>query len=186
MDSKKQTESITFRIDKSVLDSLRETAKKQKITPNALTGQILASYLEWDSKAVQAGWVSMPKPFLIEIMKLVDQDGMEKVISRLSGEFAKDVDLFMRGRHDLEAWISILRTRATRSGFNIIEYRDGGKLEIVIQHDMGKKWSHYFKTFYENVFYDLGVGAEFDYTENTLGIKLDIPSGTDGSRTGKP
>jgi hypothetical protein len=40
---------------------------------------------------------------------------------------------------------------------------------------MGEKWSIYFKDFYENVFYDLGVKTSFDYTENTV-IKLeDVP-----------
>ena len=30
-----------------------------------------------------------------------------------------------------------------------------------MQHDMGEKWSvEYFKAFYENVFYDLGVKTQ--------------------------
>ncbi|MDE1863227.1 MAG: hypothetical protein KGI33_09970 [Thaumarchaeota archaeon] len=173
MVEKRQTESITFRIDKQVLDSLRDAAKRQKISPNSLAGQILGSYLEWGAKAVAAGWVSMPKPFLIELMKLIDEKDMTRTIAGLSSEFGKDADLFMRGRHDLEAWLSVIRSRATRSGFNIMEYRRGDELEIVIQHDMGKKWSLYFKTFYENVFYDLGAKARFDYTENTITITLD-------------
>ena len=48
-----------------------------------------------------------------------------------------------------------------------------------MQHDMGENWSIYFKTFYENVFDDLGVKAEFDYTDKSLIIKLhDVPDHT--------
>lgn len=174
MTVKRQTESITFRIEKSILDNLREVSRKQNITPNSLAAQILGSYLEWELNAGAAGWVSIPKTFLIEFMKLVEEKDMERIVSTIAREMAKDMDLYMRGRHDVDAWLSIIRARAIRSGCNLMEYREGDKLELVIQHDMGKKWSLYYKTFYENVFYDLGIKADFDYTENTLAIKLDV------------
>ncbi|MDE1765670.1 MAG: hypothetical protein KGI27_05240 [Thaumarchaeota archaeon] len=182
MAEKRQTESITFRIEKSILDNLREVAKRQKITPNSLAGQILGSHLEWELSAAAAGWISMPKSFLVEFMKLVDEKEMERIISKLSKEMAKDMDLYMRGKHDVESWLSIIRARSARSGFELTEYGEGNTLELVIQHDMGKKWSRYFKTFYENVFYDLGIKADFDYTENTLAIKLDTAGGPVSNR----
>ena len=42
-----------------------------------------------------------------------------------------------------------------------------------MQHDMGENWSLYFKTYFQNIFHDLGVKAEFDYTDNTLVIKIE-------------
>ncbi len=42
-----------------------------------------------------------------------------------------------------------------------------------MQHNMGENWSIYFKTYFENIFHDLGVKTEFDYTDNTLVIKID-------------
>jgi hypothetical protein len=86
---------------------------------------------------------------------------------------AKDINLSMRGKHDLTSWLSLIRARSTRSGFNLTEYEDERKHELVMQHDMGENWSIYFKTFFENVFHDLGVKTEFDLTDNTLVIKID-------------
>jgi hypothetical protein len=37
---------------------------------------------------------------------------------------------------------------------------------------MGENWSIFFKTYFENVFHDLGVKTEFDLTDNTLVIKI--------------
>lgn len=173
MEEKKQTESVSLRLDSSTWNKIKGFAKKQKVSPNALVSQILDSHVEWEANAVAAGWAVMPKSFLVELFKLVDRDKVEKTISRLSVRMAKDMNLYMRGRHDLDSWLSILRARAQRSGFNLTEYEDEKTHEIVMQHDMGENWSLYFKTFYENVFHDLGVKTEFDYTGNTIVIKID-------------
>ncbi len=173
MGEKKQTESVSLRLDSNTWNKLKTFAKKQKISPNALVSQILDSHVEWELTAVSAGWAVMPKPFLVELFKLIEKDKIEKTIARLSVQMAKDMNLYMRGKHDLDSWLSILRARAQRSGCNITEYADDRTYEMVMQHDMGGNWSLYFKTFYENVFHDLGVKTQFDYTDNTLVIKID-------------
>ncbi len=173
MEGKKQTESVSLRLDSNTWNKIKVFAKKQKLSPNALVSQILDSHVEWEINAVAAGWAVMPKPFLIELFKLVEKDKVQKTIANLSVRMAKDMNLYMRGRHDVDAWLSILKARAQRSGFNLTEYEDDRTHEIVMQHDMGENWSLYFKTFYENVFHDLGAKTEFDYTDNTLVIKID-------------
>jgi hypothetical protein len=172
MEEKKQTESVSLRLDSNTWNRIKVFARKQKVSPNALVSQILDSHVEWEANAVAAGWAVMPKPFLIKLFKLIDKDKVEKTIAALSIRMAKEMNLYMRGRHSLDTWLSILRARAIRSGFNLTEYEDDRTHEIVMQHDMGENWSIYFKTFYENVFHDLGVKTEFDYTDNTLVIKM--------------
>ena len=54
----------------------------------------------------------------------------------------------------------MIRGRCERSGFNLKEFRQDDKIEACDAHDMGEKWSVYFKAFYENVFYDLGVKTQ--------------------------
>ena len=86
---------------------------------------------------------------------------------------AKDISLYMRGKHDLNSWLSVIRARCIRSEFDLTEYEDERKHEIIMQHNMGENWSIYFKTYFENIFHDLGVKSEFDYTDNTVVIKID-------------
>jgi hypothetical protein len=99
----------------------------------------------------------------------VDIDKISKIMSKLSKPMSKH----MKGKHNLHTWLSMIRGRCERSGFNLTEFRQGDNIELVMQHDMGEKWSIYFKAFYESVFYDLGVKTSFDYTENTIVIKLE-------------
>src|SRR5574340_1829336 len=166
----KQTESVSLRLDKNTWNNLKVLASKQKVSPNALVSQILDSHLDWELTATAAGWVVMPKPFLIELFKVVDSNTIEKVTTKLSSHMAKDISLYMRGKHDLNSWLSLIRARCARSEFNLTEYEDDIKHELIMQHNMGKKWSLYFKTYFQNIFHDVGAKAEFDYTDKTVGM----------------
>lgn len=170
---KKQTESVSLRLDKSTWNKLKIVSKKQKISPNSLVSQILDSYLEWELTAAAAGWVVMPKPFLVELFKVVEREKIEKTITKLSSRMAKDISLYMKGKHDLNSWLSLIRARCVRSEFDLTEYEDERKHELIMQHNMGENWSIYFKVYFENIFHDLGTKAKFDYTDNTLVIQID-------------
>jgi hypothetical protein len=170
---RRNTENITFRLEKDILDEIRNVAKRENTSPNAMVNKILESHIHWELNAPQAGWALMPKRFLIEIIKEVDNDKISNIMSKLSKTMSKEMDLYMKGKHNLDTWLSMIRGRCERSGFNLTEFRQDDNIELVMQHDMGEKWSIYFKSFYENVFYDLGVKTSFDYTENTLVIKLE-------------
>jgi hypothetical protein len=154
------------------VDKLKRIAAKKKITTNALVSQILESFLEWEMSAVEAGWIVMPKPFLIDFLKELEDKTITDIVSKQSKNIAKDIAHHMKGKHDLEEWLSIIRARSKRSGFNLTEHQRNNDLVIIMQHDMGKKWSVYFKTFYESIFHDLGVKTNFDYTDNSIIMKL--------------
>lgn len=171
--SKKQTETVSLQLDRNTWDGIKTFAKKQKVSPNALVSQILDSHVEWELNVVPAGWAIIPKPFLVELFKLIEKDKIENTIASLFTRMVKDMDHYMTGKHDLDSWLSILKARAQRSGCSLTEYEDAKTHTIVMRHDMGENWSLYFKTFYQNVFNDLGVRMKFDYTDNTLVIKMD-------------
>lgn len=169
------TQSLTLRLPKSSVEMLKKIAAKKKITANALVSQMIDSFLEWEINAAEAGWITMPKPFLVELFKEFDKEKVRHSIQRISKQLAKDITHYMKGRHDLASWISIIKGRAERSGFNLSEHQEGRDLVIIMQHDMGENWSIYFKTFYENVFEDLEAKVDFDYTDKSLIMRLHNP-----------
>ncbi|MGB7956855.1 MAG: hypothetical protein WCF23_23015 [Candidatus Nitrosopolaris sp.] len=74
----------------------------------------------------------MPKRFLIEIIKEVDDDKISKIMSKLSKSMSKEMDLYMKGKHNLDTWLSMSRGRCERSGFNLTEFRQDDMIELVM------------------------------------------------------
>jgi len=79
----------------------------------------------------------------------------------------------MRGKYDVEEWISILKDRAKSSGFSIKEYDDSGIIRLIMHHDMGESWSTFFETYYHTVFFDLGCNVKSEHTENSILLEIE-------------
>ena len=45
---------------------------------------------------------------------------------------SKEMDLYMKGKHNLDTWLSMIRGRCERSGFNLKEFRQDDKIELVM------------------------------------------------------
>jgi hypothetical protein len=108
---RRNTETITFRLDNDKLKKIRNVAKSENTSTNALVNKILESYIQWELDAPQAGWAFMPKLFLIELIKEVDDDKISKIMSKLSKTMSKELDLYMKGKYNLDTWLSMIRGR---------------------------------------------------------------------------
>ena len=82
---KRQTESLTLRIDKEMLDDLRKESEQKTLSLNTLTNQIIKSYIKWYSPAQKAGIMFVPKCLLIPIIDNL----AEYQIERLAEQFRK-------------------------------------------------------------------------------------------------
>jgi len=169
---KATTDSVTFRLNSSVLKKLEEKADQQKTSLNVLVNQILSSYVEWEMDSVKAGWIPTQRSVLTKVMEVLDEKDISGIAAKAADASAKNAILFMYGKYDLESFLTYIRTSAQRSGFNVKEYDNERNLEMVIQHDMGWKWSIFFKYYYEKILHDLQMRAIFDYTENMLVINM--------------
>ncbi|MGC1928467.1 MAG: hypothetical protein WA667_05785 [Candidatus Nitrosopolaris sp.] len=48
---RRNTETITFRLDNDTLDKIRNVAKRENTSQNALVNKILESYIQWELNA---------------------------------------------------------------------------------------------------------------------------------------
>jgi hypothetical protein len=154
---KKDTVTVTFRVDKESMHLLQEEAKRQQISLNNLVNHIINRYIEWEEYAAKAGYMQLTKPVVAELFnRLSDEDIIE--IARKTGKDANfDIMLFMKGKTDLESFISWLEARMKNSGIEISrkvnsesEFQPRSQT-IVIKHDLGQKWSLYLKTLIESL-----------------------------------
>lgn len=160
-------ESITFRIDSQKLKTLREHADENQVSLNTLVNQILTGYIEWDMVAVKAGYATIQKDILREMFDAVDDETLKDVALK-TADSSKDIMLIMTGQVSLDAFFSGLRNRAKRSGFAFREYEENGIKKFILQHEMGRHWSMFFKIHCERIINNTGHKANTEYTDNTL------------------
>ncbi|MDE1765157.1 MAG: hypothetical protein KGI27_02665 [Thaumarchaeota archaeon] len=171
--SREKNKTVTFRIDKSVLDKIKSHATFERITLNALVNQLLAHAVDWDLVASKSGWVPVPKSLLMAWFDKLDDKTIQNIAEEKGKMVSRDMLYTMKGKYDVWEWISVLRGRAKAAGFSFTQLEDKNELKFIMRHDMGIKWSKHFKSFYESAFRELGCTVKFDLTENTIIYKLD-------------
>lgn len=171
-ESEDKTVNMTFRIKKETLEKIRHYADTKDSTINSVINQFLAQVLDWDILAAKAGWVPIPKNALINILDEVDENNISKLAEKNGKTIPNDFLLAMKGRLDIRDLLEINKNRAYAAGFGFSEILEDDHLRVIIQHDMGIKWSNYFMKFYDEGFKSLGCNAEFEITDNTLVYKI--------------
>jgi hypothetical protein len=170
-DIKEDVESgtITFRIEKSMLEDLRQESEQTGISVNSLVNQIIKSYIQWHNPAKKAGIGHFSKIFHAKMINSFSEDQVIK----LSEDFCKhnfpDISNMLRIESSFSLFIDKFCNRLDVSGFY---YRFDSADNIdsyVIQFDMGRNWSLYMKTTMEFTFERYGVkNAKCKMTDNTL------------------
>ncbi|HEV2193698.1 MAG TPA: hypothetical protein VGR54_08795 [Nitrosopumilaceae archaeon] len=163
--------SISIRLPSTSLDKLRVKAKIEGLNLNMLVNHILTEYLQWDSTASKAGWVVVLADVLKELMNELDEKTLYKIAIK-TADSTKDVRLMMTGDNTIDGFFSILRNRLRKSGIDYLESSEKGMIKFIIHHNMGKKWSFFYKTQHERMLENLGRQATLDFTENTLIINV--------------
>ncbi len=172
---KQQTESLTLRMDKGLLDKLRKESEQKMVSINSLTNQIIKSYIKWYSPAQRAGIMFVPKCLLIplinnlaeyQILNIADEfrkSGYEETLLMMSKEYSLPVilDLF-------DSWLNVSNMQFDReSSENTLTY--------IINHGMGKKWSLFLEKVFWYIVKDLEItGATFDVTDGTVTFKINL------------
>lgn len=168
------TEHASFRLDKKTLESLKSISRDEHLSLNTYVNRIFDSHLNWDLYAPEVGWVVMLKSVLKEVIKNLDNETLIQIAKNAAENGSKEIALSMRGKYDVAEWISILKNRAKSSGFSIKEYLEKDAIRLVMYHDMGEKWSLFFETYYNTVFFDMGANVQSEYTENSILIEIKL------------
>lgn len=172
---KQQTESLTLRIDKGLIDKLRKESEQKMVSINSLTNQIIKSYIKWYSPAQRAGIMFVPKCLLIplintlaeyQILNIADEfrkSGYEETLLMMSKEYSLPVilDLF-------DSWLNVSNMQFDRESSE-------NSLTYIINHGMGKKWSLFLEKVFWYMVKDLDLtGATFDVTDGTVTFKINL------------
>ena len=170
-----ESESITFRIEKSILDELRLEADQKMESVNTLVNQIIKSYVRWHKPARNARLGYFPKVLMAKSMDYLTDEQVMQITEEYCNHHLKDITHMLRAANTFTAFMDALRSWLDSSGYHFRIDRFNGVETYVIQFDLGRKWSLFFKTQMISVFEHFNVhGAEAKMTDNT--VILEIPA----------
>ncbi|MDW0212341.1 MAG: hypothetical protein QOA12_10300 [Nitrososphaeraceae archaeon] len=172
---KRQTESLTLRIDKDLLDKLRKESEQKMVSINTLTNLIIKSYIKWYSPAQRAEIMSVPKSVLIAIIDNLADYQMESVADKFRKSGYEETLLMMSNEYSLPVVLDLFDSWLNVSNMQFNRESSEDSLTYIINHGVGKKWSLFLEKVFWYMVKDLGItGARFDVTESTVTIKINL------------
>jgi hypothetical protein len=153
---------------------LRNAARESQTSLSTLVNQIIRSYTEWEISSAKSGHIVFQKDTLKEVFAAMDEDTISR-IARHTAHSTIDIMLLMMGDATLNEYLTLLRRRAKRSGFDMHEhYEQTSKIRrIVIKHEMGRKYSLFCKEQIEATVQALGCNrARVDFTNDTMILSI--------------
>ncbi|MEO9320159.1 MAG: hypothetical protein ABI361_05755 [Nitrososphaera sp.] len=171
-DGKSGSKTASFRIDNTLLEELQQEAAQKEISLNTLANQIFREYIEWYANAPKAGYVTVRRSLLEEILKnSTEQQILE--YARITAKESRDINLILTNEYTLASALKVIEHKIKISGYKYRRELKGNTQSYVIQHDLGRKWSMYLAALFKMEFEELGRGGtEFEILDNTIVFRV--------------
>jgi hypothetical protein len=170
---KSATEGVTFRLPSENLEQLYREAETRQISVNTLVNQIINEHLDWHLYAAQAKLYYVPKPFISRVLERFTEQQLSDLAEASANKDFVDIGLLLRGEFTISSFLSILENWSRISDIPYRTEENETAQKIIIEHNMGPKYSYLFKEIYrrllENAF---DTKTQFDITDNTIVLTL--------------
>ena len=172
--AKEETESISFRINRTLLDQLRIEADDRRMSTNSLAIQIFSDYVDWHSCATKAGFVAMKARLVSTLLERLSDMEVAEIAKDIAKNESKDMLLILRNEYSMESVLDVIETWARISGYQYKHHTANSKQIYIIKHSMGRKWSLFLCELYRWCYENFGKSVpEFDISENIVSFKAD-------------
>lgn len=171
---KSATEGVTFRLPSDNLEQLCKEAETRQISVNTLVNQIVNEHLDWHLYAAQAKLYYVPKPFIARILEKFTEQQLSDLAEASAKKDFVDIGLLLRGEFTMSSFLSILENWSRISDIPYRAEEIDNTQKIIIEHNMGSKYSYLFKEIYRLLLEDsFETKAKFDTTDNTIVLTFD-------------
>jgi hypothetical protein len=160
---------MTFRIDESIMNKLRNESEQREVSLNTLVNQILKRYVEWDLYEPKVGMIPLAKPIVVEMFQKMNEDEIVDIARRIGKNAVKDIALFMKGKIDVNSFLSWFESRMKTSSVELNHMIENDSHTYIMKHDLGENWSFYHKNLLELIFNEiLGKSIDINISNTTV------------------
>ena len=146
--SKKNTSTITFRIDDVFDEHLRKIAKEKKISLNVLANQIFENYLDLDVYMDKFGVMKMSKNVFKMFLEKTDFTDLKILALDAGSNEPKEFILFKWKEITLDNVAIFMKIYCEHCGYGQCDLEQSeDKVSMSVRHNFGKKGSTYIASF---------------------------------------
>ena len=168
-----KTESVSFRIERSVLDDLRKESEQKVESLNVLVNQIFRFYTDYHKPLLISGNTYFSKAFISKIFDILNDEQIVEIAEDYVRRVIKEQMQMARWKYISSDYICGLRHWLDVSSFPYTHDKTDGIDIITIRFDMGGKWSVFFGKVHEILFKDLKVeNSRVEVTGNAVTLTV--------------
>jgi hypothetical protein len=164
--------TISFRIDDNDLKELGQEASNSLITTNQLVNQIIHNYLVWERHVRKLKFIPVSDELIMKFLES-NNDEMQNISKIVYGTL-KDITLQTFKVFDFDAFLITLKAYCFECSFHVDDKTEGNIQRIVINHNLGIKFSHIVKQIFELAFKEFNISHSCDQTPNTVLINRNM------------
>jgi hypothetical protein len=174
---RRTTESITLRVESSVLNRIRYESEQKLVSVNTLMNQILKQYVKWHAHTPNAGMFYISRNLMGSLLrKFSDEEIVKLSEQEIRDSFKKSFFVFYE-EYNLENVLELLDYYARASGLNYTHRIENNNHTIIIHPGMGEKASLLLSSLIRNVVKTLPIppsAYDIQQSNGTLIIKIKI------------
>ncbi len=123
---------------------------------------------------MKARQVPIAKGLITSLINRLSEEEVTKLVED-SVRYPKEIELLTKAEFSTPKVLEVFESWIRAAGFPFVSETQGNQHLIVIQHDMGVKWSLFLSELSKSVYGSLGTKIETAITDNTFLIKVTIP-----------
>ena len=165
----------SFKFDPYTLKKLNTEAEKTNVSLNSLVNQICKQHVDWHCTAAEAGMGTIFKPMLKHLMEQLDDTHIKNIAKKIAKEEGKDFIMLLSHEYNIHTALKLIETWLSVIKYPYSYEVNGDEHKFYIYHDMGKKYSIYLSSLYENVLEEFKmVKSKFQTSENSISFTVNI------------
>ncbi|MDQ2684780.1 MAG: DUF2171 domain-containing protein [Thermoproteota archaeon] len=152
--SKVEYETVTFRLNENVMNGIRSEAENGTTSVNNFVNYILKRFTDSDKFKPQTGMIYINRPVVIEIFNKKSYEEIVHLAKFIAKDAICNTILFTHGKKDLDTFLLWIENEMNKHSFTVRHITDGNSHKYIIRHEMGYKFSLFYKTIIEEIFQD--------------------------------
>jgi hypothetical protein len=162
--SRAEYETVTFRLNEDVMNSVRAEAENRTTSVNNLTNYILKRFTDWDKFEPLVGMIHLNRPVITEIFNKKNSEEIVNLAKLTAKDAICNTVLFIHGKNDLKTFLVWIENEMNKHSFTVRHITEEKTHKYIIRHEMGYKFSLYYKTIIEEICHDHLKDKNIEFT----------------------